>query len=80
MILGTTFLTYLLNIYALRNLQAATVGAFAYAQPVIAISYAIYTGNDSLDVLKTVAFVLIMLGVYLVSKKKDKFLSQTNKG
>ena len=79
-ILGTTFLTYLLNIYALRNLQASTVGAFAYAQPVIAISYAIYTGNDSLDVLKTVAFVLIMLGVYLVSKKKDKFLSQTNKG
>ena len=69
-ILGTTFLTYLLNIYALRNLQASTVGAFAYAQPVIAISYAIYTGNDSLDVLKTVAFVLIMLGVYLVSKKK----------
>ena len=68
-VLGTTFSTYLLNLYALRNLQASTVGAFAYAQPIIAISYAIYTGNDILDGVKAVACLVIMLGVYLVSKK-----------
>lgn len=68
-VLGTTFLTYLLNLYALKNLQASTVGAFAYAQPIIAISYAIYTGNDVLDGVKAVACLIIMLGVYLVSKK-----------
>ena len=72
-VLGTTFSTYLLNLYALRNLQASTVGAFAYAQPVIAISYAIYTGNDTLDGIKVVACLVIMLGVYLVSKKPIKY-------
>lgn len=71
-VLGTTFSTYLLNLYALRNLQASTVGAFAYAQPIIAISYAVYTGNDALDRIKAVACLVIMLGVYLVSKKPIK--------
>ena len=71
-VLGTTFSTYLLNLYALRNLQASTVGAFAYAQPVIAISYAIYSGNDTLDMPKAIACLVIMLGVYLVSKNNPK--------
>ncbi|MCH1453877.1 MAG: DMT family transporter [Flavobacteriaceae bacterium] len=71
-VLGTTFSTYLLNLYALKNLQASTVGAFAYAQPVIAIGYAVYTGNDVLDGVKTLACLIIMLGVYLVSKKPLK--------
>ncbi len=71
-VLGTTFFTYLLNLYALRNLQASTVGAFAYAQPVIAISYAVYTGNDLLDGVKVIACLAIISGVYLVSKKPTK--------
>ena len=68
-VLGTTFSTYLLNLYALKNLQASTVGAFAYAQPVIAIGYAVYTGNGVLDSIKTIACLVILVGVYLVSKK-----------
>ena len=79
-VLGTTFSTYLLNLYALRNLQASTVGAFAYAQPIIAISYAIYTGNDILDGVKAVACLVIMLGVYLVSKKPPKYRAKEPSG
>ena len=79
-VLGTTFSTYLLNLYALRNLQASTVGAFAYAQPIIAISYAIYTGNDILDGVKAVACLIIMLGVYLVSKKPTKYRAKEPSG
>tara|TARA_B100001059_G_scaffold73116_1_gene70458 strand:+ start:16800 stop:17711 length:912 start_codon:yes stop_codon:yes gene_type:complete len=79
-VLGTTFSTYLLNLYALRNLQASTVGAFAYAQPVIAISYAVYTGNDTLDGIKAVACLVIMLGVYLVSKKPIKDRNKLSSG
>jgi drug/metabolite transporter (DMT)-like permease len=55
----------------LRNLPASTGGAFAYAQPIIAISYAVYTGNDQLDEVKAIACLIIMLGVYLVSKKPN---------
>ena len=79
-VLGTTFSTYLLNLYALRNLQASTVGAFAYAQPIIAISYAIYTGNDILDGVKAIACLVIMLGVYLVSKKPSKYRAKVPSG
>jgi drug/metabolite transporter (DMT)-like permease len=75
-VLGTTFSTYLLNLYALKNLQASTVAAFAYAQPIIAIGYAVYTGNDSLDEVKAIACLVIMTGVYLVSKKPLKVRSK----
>lgn len=71
-IVGTTFLTYLLNLFALKNLQASTVGAFAYAQPIIAIAFAVFSGNDYLDIFKAFACITIMVGVYLVSKKSSK--------
>jgi drug/metabolite transporter (DMT)-like permease len=68
-VVGTTFLTYLLNIFALRELKASTVGIFMYLQPPIAIVFAIITGSDSLTIVKVIAIILIFAGVYLVSKK-----------
>lgn len=67
-VLGTTFLTYLLNIYALKEISASTLGVFVYLQPVIAISYAIFAGVDQLNLLKVIAAVLVFLGVFMVSK------------
>ena len=68
-IVGTTFLTYLLNVYALKTLPVTTIGAFAYLQPLITIAYAVFTGNYTLDIIKISACLLVFLGVYLVSKK-----------
>jgi|TARA_B110000046_G_scaffold183428_1_gene219549 drug/metabolite transporter (DMT)-like permease len=68
-IIGTTFMTYLLSFYALKTLQASTFGVFAYAQPLIAIFYAVASGNDFIDMIKIVACILTLSGVYLVSKK-----------
>ena len=68
-VLGTTFLTYVLNLFALKKLQASTVGAFAYAQPIIAISFAIITGNDYINLGRGLACLTIIVGVYLVSQK-----------
>jgi drug/metabolite transporter (DMT)-like permease len=68
-VLGTTFLTYVLNLFALKRLQASTVGAFAYAQPIIAISFAIITGNDYISLGRGLACLTIIVGVYLVSQK-----------
>ncbi len=70
-VLGTTFLTYILNLFALKKLQASTVGAFAYAQPIIAISFAIITGNDYISLGRGLAFLTIIVGVYLVSQKPN---------
>lgn len=71
-VLGTTFATYLLNIYALKRLSASTISVFMYLQPLIAISYAIISGVDELNLVKATAGILVFVGVYLVTKKKTE--------
>ena len=68
----TTFLVYLLNLYALKNLKATTVGMFIYLQPVIGILFAIYRGADKLTIPDISSVLLVFAGVYLVSKKTTK--------
>lgn len=69
-VLGTTFSTYLLNIFAIKQLSASTLSAFIYLQPLIAIIFAVIMGVDQLNTLKIAAGSLVFLGVYLVTKKK----------
>lgn len=68
-VIGTTFLTYLFNVFALTELKASTVSAFVYAQPVIGILFALLMGKDQLSLLTFGATLLVLLGVYLVSKR-----------
>lgn len=68
-VVGTTFLTYLLNIFALKQLNASTIGVFMYLQPLLGILFAILVGSDSLNILKVFAAALVFLGVYLVTKR-----------
>lgn len=69
-VIGTTFLTYLFNIYALKKLSPTTVGSFIYLQPIITIIFALITANDTLDTTKILSCILVFIGVYLVSFKK----------
>ncbi|WP_299185927.1 DMT family transporter [uncultured Aquimarina sp.] len=71
-VVGTTFFTYLLNVFALKTLKASTIGAFIYLQPLLAISFAMAMGADSLNVVKIISALLVFLGVYLVTKKPKK--------
>lgn len=68
-VVATTFLTYLFNVYALKELSASTISAFIYLQPLIAIIYAISTGADTLTAVKVIAAILVFAGVYLVTRK-----------
>ena len=68
-VIGTTFMTYLLNVYALKQLKASTVGVFTYLQPLIGIAYAIVVGADALTAYKFGAGGVVLLGVYLVTKR-----------
>ena len=69
-VLGTTFSTYLLNIFAIKQLSPSTLSSFIYLQPLIAILFAVFMGVDELNILKIAAGSLVFLGVYLVTKKK----------
>ena len=67
-VLGTTFLAYILNTYALKALSPSVVSIYIYLQPFMATLIAIFIyRNDELDQRTIVAGTLIIIGVYLVS-------------
>jgi drug/metabolite transporter (DMT)-like permease len=68
-VIGTTFFTYLFNIYALKQLKPSTIGVFIYLQPLVAVIYSVVTGADQLTTLRLLAASLIFLGVYLTTRK-----------
>lgn len=68
-VIATTILTYLFNIFALKQLSPSTIGAFIYLQPVLAGFFAILSGADRLTPLRIGAAALIFIGVYLSSRK-----------
>lgn len=81
-VLITTFLAYLLNIYALSKVQPTVASSYIYLQPVMAILFAwIFSQildkpfNQELTWYKTICALLIFIGIFLVSKEKKKQLS-----
>ena len=74
-IVFTSFLTYMFNLFAIKQLKPTTLSIFIYLQPVIASSYALIVGSDSLNVIKVAATVLIFIGVYLVTRKPKEALN-----
>ena len=68
----TTFIAYLLNSSALKQLSPSTVSIYIYLQPILATLFAIFWGSDSLDGQKIIAAILIFFGVYLVSVRSLK--------
>ena len=68
-VIGTTFLAYLFNIYGLETLSHLAVSTYIYLQPVLASIVAIIASSDTLDITKIGSAILIFLGVYLVSHK-----------
>lgn len=68
-VVATTVLTYLLNIYALKQLSPSTIGAFIYLQPLLAAIFAISLGADTLTPIRVLAAGLIFTGVFLSTRK-----------
>lgn len=71
-LLGSTFLAYLLMSWGLRQIRATTVSIYNYTQPVIASIVAVVVGQDILDTPKIIATVMVFIGVYLVSRPSLK--------
>ncbi|WP_417363064.1 DMT family transporter [Galbibacter sp.] len=71
-VIGTTFSTYLLNIFALKQLKASTIGAFVYVQPLVGILFATMVGADKLTFLKMLCAATVFTGVYLVTRVKKE--------
>ncbi len=68
-IVGTTFSTYLLNAWAIKNASPTIAGSYTYLQPVFASIIAVIFTGEQLPLYKIGFSMLIFVGVYLVSKK-----------
>jgi drug/metabolite transporter (DMT)-like permease len=73
----TTFVVYLLNIFAMRTVMPTVVSMYIYLQPLFAglfaYVYALYGGNDftgDFTVGRIASAALIFTGVYLVSSAR----------
>lgn len=75
-LIGPTFLAYLLNGWGLRYVQASTVSIYIYSQPVIAAIVAVAAGMEALDAKKVTAAALVFAGVYLVSQRPASFMNR----
>lgn len=76
-IVGTTFLTYLLNIYALNYVSPSVNGSFIYLQPVLSFLmvsvYAYILDHkeyaQDINLIKILSCLMVIVGVYMISKK-----------
>ncbi|MGB0892301.1 MAG: DMT family transporter [Flavobacteriaceae bacterium] len=67
-VIFSTCITYLFNLFALTKLKPTTVSVFIYLQPVLATLFALFRGSDTLNMIKIASTLLIFLGVFLVTK------------
>jgi drug/metabolite transporter (DMT)-like permease len=76
-IVGVTFLTYLLTMYGLKYLSPAISSSYIYLQPVLVVFFAFFLASIGMadDYTHTITFskimymLLIFTGVYTISKK-----------
>lgn len=78
-IIAVTFLTYLLNVYALKKVSPAISSSYIYLQPVMATAFIFlfsYLGMEnytsSITLTKILCVLAIFMGVFLISMKTKK--------
>lgn len=69
-IIGSTFLAYLLNLWSLKTVSPSLVGYYIYLQPLFATIIAIMFRGDELTLSHILFSVLIFSGVFMVSYTK----------
>jgi drug/metabolite transporter (DMT)-like permease len=75
-IIGTTFIAYLLNTWALQYVNPSLVGYYIYLQPVFSTLVAVSFRGDKLTITEALYAMLIFAGVYLVSVKRSRMATR----
>ncbi|MDR2009099.1 MAG: DMT family transporter [Bacteroidales bacterium] len=71
-VVGATFTTYLLIPIGQKGLRPTTLTMYNYLQPLVTTIIAVIFGLDTFGFVKTIAAVMIFLGVYIVMKSKSR--------
>ena len=71
-VFGATFTAYILLPVAQRGLRPTVISIYNYGTPVIAPLVAIMMGQERLTPIKILSAVLILLGVFMVTRSKSR--------
>ncbi|MCD8179192.1 MAG: DMT family transporter [Tannerellaceae bacterium] len=71
-LLGATYLPYLMIPMALKRLRPTTVSMYNYMQPIVASFIAIMIGQDRFSIGNILSAILVFAGVYLVTQSKSR--------
>jgi drug/metabolite transporter (DMT)-like permease len=69
-VIGATYLGYLLITFGLKRLSPTVVSTYTYTQPVIAAYLASLLGQDHISMVMVISALLIFTGVFVVSKQR----------
>lgn len=71
-IVGSTFLSYMLIIVGQKHLRPTVAGMYNYIQPLVATLVAVCWGMESFNFTKVCSVLLIFGGVYLVTTSRSR--------
>ncbi len=71
-VVGATFLSYILMVAGQKRLRPTVAGMYNYVQPIVACMVAVSIGLDTFNMTKLVAICLIFGGVYLVTASRSR--------
>ncbi len=71
-VVGATFLSYILIVIGQKRLRPTVAGMYNYVQPIVACMVAVCWGLDSFNLVKGLAVILIFGGVWLVTGSKSR--------
>ena len=71
-VVGSTFISYVLIVIGQKNLRPTVAGMYNYVQPLVASIVAVCWGMDTFNFVKIISVALIFGGVYLVPNSRSK--------
>ena len=71
-VVGSTFISYVLIVIGQKNLRPTVAGMYNYVQPLVASIVAVCWGMDTFNFVKIISVALIFGGVYLVTNSRCK--------
>ena len=71
-VVGSTFISYVLIVIGQKNLRPTVAGMYNYVQPLVASIVAVCCGMDTFNFVKIISVALIFGGVYLVTNSRSK--------
>ena len=71
-IVGGTFLAYILMMIGQKTLRPTVISMYNYVQPIVGTSVSILLGMGTFGIAKGIAVALVFTGVYIVTQSKSR--------